>query len=214
MKFGHSRPISKRQDRPRDDAHREQRDHHLRPALGQREVHGVARAVGAATRRTAPSPGRRRRSTRAGCARRTRAPASGGPGRGTAARPAAARTRAGGRRCLPRRGATRSTVRRAARARARRRRRRRRSRARSRFGARTRALRARPIRDPCRSPPLDGERPLVADAVQLAQNASKSTSPRPGETKSHRARRRRRGGGRRGWRAAVERRRTSLTCTW
>ena len=44
MKFGHSRPISKLRIVPVIDADGEQRDHHPRPAPGERAVERVARA--------------------------------------------------------------------------------------------------------------------------------------------------------------------------
>ena len=68
------------------DADGEQRDHHPRPAPARACGRARRRCAGKATRRRAPSPGRRSRSTPAECAPRTRAPASGAPRRDTAAR--------------------------------------------------------------------------------------------------------------------------------
>ena len=73
------------QDRARHDAGREQRRHHLRPAPRERQVDLVARCGGRATRRTRRARGTRSRSTRSGCAPRTRAPAAAAPRTGSAA---------------------------------------------------------------------------------------------------------------------------------
>ena len=81
-----------RQDRAGHDADGEQRHRHLRPALGQRLVGRVAGAQVEALDEQRSSPGRRSRSTRSGCARPARAPASGAPRAGPGARrPARAR---------------------------------------------------------------------------------------------------------------------------
>ena len=74
------------EDRPGDDADREQREHHARPAPGQRPVERDRRCAARATRRTGRARGTRSRSRRAGCGRRARAPASAAPAGGSAGR--------------------------------------------------------------------------------------------------------------------------------
>ena len=90
MKFGHRRPISKLRIVPVTTPTANSATMIFVQRLASVAVELVAACADRATRRTSASPGRRSRSRPAGCARRTTAPASGGPRAGSPGGPAPA----------------------------------------------------------------------------------------------------------------------------